>query len=221
MRRSKTQRWGLVLSAVALLGIAGVALAEDDMPMQPPPQQQQQSKPGMGGGGGMGGMGGGGGMAMEPMDAMEMGGMKGGAMEPMEPMEKEMMGMMEGSAAMQSPLPGFPGASHIYHVGSTDFFLDHASMIGLSAEQKRRLGQVREQSQMEGATFDRRILQAEQELWKLTAADEPDAAAIEAKVREIETLRGDKRLAFIRAVGNAAEILTPAQQQKVLGMGGK
>jgi hypothetical protein len=207
---------------VALLGIAGVALAEDDMPMQPPPQQQQQPKTGMGGGGGMGGMGGGGGTAMEPMDMMEMmmemGGMKGG---PMEPMDKEMMGMMEGSAAMQSPLPGFPGASHLYHVGSTDFFLDHASMIALNAEQKRRLGQVREQSQMEGATFDRRILQAEQELWKLTAADEPDAAAIEAKVREIETLRGDKRLAFIRAVGSAAEVLTPAQQQKVLGMGGK
>jgi Spy/CpxP family protein refolding chaperone len=220
MKRSKTQRWGWILGAVALLVFAGAALAEDDMPMQPPPQQQQQAKPGMGGGGGMGGMGGGGGMPMEPMDMMEMGGMgmKPGAMEPM---DSQMMGMMEGSAAMQSPLPGFPGASHLYHVGSTDFFLDHAAMSGLTVEQKRRLGQVREQSQMEGATFDRRILQAEQELWQLTAADQPDAAAIDTKVREIETLRGDKRLAFIRAVGGAAEVLTPAQRQKVLGMTSK
>ena len=211
--QTKISKLGMALGAVVLLGIANAALAEDNMPMPPPPQQ-------MGGGGGMGGMGGGGGM--EPMDKAEMGGMggmKGGAMEPMD--SAEMMGMMEGSAAMQSPLPGFPGASHIYHVGSTGFFLDHAAMIGLSVEQKRRLGQVREQSQMEGATFDRRILQAEQELWKLTAADEPDAAAIEAKVREIETLRGDKRFAFIRAVGGAAEVLTPAQRQKALGMTAK
>ena len=219
MRRSKTRSLGWALGAVALLGIAGVALAEDDMPMQPPPQQQPTGggMGGMAGGGGMGGAAGGG-MPMEPMDMMEMGGMKGG---PMEPMDDDMMGSMGGSAAMQSPLPGFPGASHLYHVGSTDFFLDHGSMIGLSTDQKRRLGQIREQSQMEGATVDRRILQAEQELWQLTAADEPDAAAIEAKVREIETLRGDKRLAFIRAVGNAAQVLTPPQRQKVLGMAGK
>ena len=196
MKRSNARRLRMALCAVVLFGFSNASLAEDDMPMKPPQQQQP-----------MGGMGGGG-MAMEPM-------------EPMMPMESEMMGMMEGSAAMQSPLPGFPGASHLYHIGSTDFFLDHAAMIGLNVEQKRRLGQIREQSQMEGATIDRRILQAEQELWQLTAAEEPAAAAIEEKVREIETSRGDKRMAFIRAVGRAAEVLTPAQRQKALGMTGK
>lgn len=212
MKRSTAPGLGMALCALVLLGFASVSLAEDGMPMKPPQKQQQPMA--------------GGGMAMEPMEPMDMnemggmGGMKGGAMEP-PPMEMEMMGMMDGSAAMQSPLPGFPGASHLYHVGSTGFFLDHAAMIGLSVEQKRRLGQIREQSQMEGATLDRRILQTEQELWQLTAAEEPDAAAIEEKVREIETSRGDKRMAFIRAVGRAAEVLTPAQRQKALGMTGK
>ena len=207
MKRSTARKLGMALCSVALLGFASVSLAEEEMPMKPPKQQQQPM-------GSMGGMGSGG-MAMEPMEPMEP------MTPPMEPMESEMMGMMQGSAAMQSPLPGFPGASHLYHIGSTDFFLDHAAMIGLNVEQKRRLGQIREQSQMEGATNDRRIRQAEQDLWQLTAADEPDAAAIEEKVREIETLRGDKRMAFIRAVGRAAEVLIPAQRQKALGMTGK
>jgi len=162
-----------------------------------------------------------GGMNKGEMGGMKKGGMAGGGKSAgMEPMGSAMMGMSKGSTAMQSPLPGFPGASHIYHVGSTDFFLDHAAHLDLSIEQKGQLGKVREQSHMEIATFDRRILQAEQELWQLTAADQPDAAAIEVKVREIETLRGDKRLAFIRAVGSAADVLTPAQRQRLLGMTG-
>lgn len=40
----------------------------------------------------------------------------------------------------------------------------------------------------------------------LTAADQPDAAAIEAKLREIEKIKSDARLAFVRAVGEAANV---------------
>lgn len=129
----------------------------------------------------------------------------------------EMMGRMAGSASQQSPLPGFPGASHLYHVGSTDYFLDHVEAIGLDVEQRRRLGQIREQAQMEGATFERQVMEAEQDLWQLTAADQPEIDAIEAKVREIETLRGNKRISFIRSVGAAAEVLTTAQRQQLVG----
>ncbi len=45
----------------------------------------------------------------------------------------------------------------------------------------------------------------------------PDAAAIEAKVREIEKLRGDQRLAFIRAIGEAAKVLTDDQRRALAG----
>ena len=61
------------------------------------------------------------------------------------------------------------------------------------------------------------MAQAEQELWQLTAADQPDAAKVEAKIREIEKLRGDERLNFIRAVGEAARLLTPEQTKQLLG----
>ena len=66
-------------------------------------------------------------------------------------------------------------------------------------------------------TAERRIEEAEQELWTLTAAEAPDVAKIEEKVRNIERLRGDQRLAFIRSVGEAARVLTADQRSVLLG----
>lgn len=51
----------------------------------------------------------------------------------------------------------------------------------------------------------------------LTSADQPDAAKIEAKVRDIEKLRTDERLSFIRAVGDAAKLLTDDQRKVLTG----
>ena len=51
----------------------------------------------------------------------------------------------------------------------------------------------------------------------LTAADQPDAAKIEAKLAAIGKLRGDERLAFIRAVGDASKILTDEQRKILTG----
>jgi len=131
-----------------------------------------------------------------------------------------MMGQMKGMGQMQMPsaLPGFAGASHIYHVGSTDFFLDHSQHITLSQEQQTKLNQIKQQSLLGQATSDRWIAEAEQELWLLTSADIPNAAKIEGKIRETEKLRSDKRIAFIRAVGEAAQVLTAEQRQTLVGM---
>ena len=170
----------------------------------------------------MGGMGGGampaaapaagmsgGGMGMMDMDKMEMAGMMG------------MMGGMSGkggsSMAMSSALPGFPGATHIYHLGAPGFFLDHKTHIALTTEQTAALNKAKEQARLAKSTADRTVAQAEQELWMLTAADQPDAAAIEAKIREIEKVRGDERLAFIRSVGEASKLLTDAQRKSLTG----
>lgn len=166
---------------------------------------------GMGGGGsggGMGGMsGGGGGMGMDGMmKMMGMGDMPmGGAGSP---------------AAMNMPsaLPGFPGASHIYHIGATGFFLDHPQHITLTLEQQTALSQKKEQALLQQAEFQRKTEQAEQELWVLTAAEQPDAAAIEKKVQDIAKLQGDQRVAFIRAAGEAAKVLTDEQRKQLTGM---
>lgn len=183
-----------------------------------------QSMGGMNSGGqGMGGMGMG---MMSGMGDMNMGGasgqgMGGMGMDGMKMMGggMEMMGRMQGVSSMQMPtaLPGFPGASHIYHVGSTNFFLDHPQHISLSQEQQTKLNQIKKQSLLDQATIDRWIDAGEQELWVLTSADAPNATEIEAKVREIEKLRGDKRISFIQAVGEAARVLTDEQRQVLVG----
>lgn len=130
-----------------------------------------------------------------------------------------MMGRMKGMGKMQMPsaLPGFPGASHIYHIGAASFFLDHSEHITLTQEQQVKLNQIKEKVLLGQATFDRWISQAEQELWILTSSDSPDAAKIETKIREIEKLSSDQRIAYIRAVGEAVTFLTDEQRQVLVG----
>lgn len=149
-----------------------------------------------------------------------------GMQDAMPPPSSDMMGRMRGSMkakpgmssmAPASQLPGFPGASHLYHVGSTGFFLDHPQHITLSIQQQTALNRIKEKSLLDGANSTRRIEDAEQEVWMLTAGDVPDGAQIEAKIRSIESLRGDQRMAFIRAVGDAGKVLTADQQTALLG----
>ena len=189
-----------------------------------------QSSGGMGqGGAGQGGMGQGGmgmgrggmmGMDDKAMGGSGRGGMGGGGMMGMDKMMGA-MGMAPGAGttmAMPSALPGFPGASHLYHVGSTGFFLDYADKLGLSVEQRSGLNAIKQRTLSAQATAQRKIAEAEEALWTLTAAEQPDAAAIESKVREIEKLRSDQRLTFIRAVGDAGKLLTADQQKMVHGL---
>jgi len=170
-------------------------------------------------GGGMGNMGGGSG-SMSGMNMGDMGNM--GMMKGMGMMNKgmEMMGMTKGMSGMSMPsaLPGFPGASHLYHIGATGFFLDHGEHVKLSTDQQSKLNQIKEKTSLEQATADRKVEEAEQQLWELTASDQPDAKAIEAKIREIEKLRGDQRMAFIRSVGDAAKVLTEEQRRVLTGL---
>ncbi len=133
--------------------------------------------------------------------------------------DMDMMGRMSGASQMagQAALPGFPGLSHLYHVGATGFFLDHPEHITLTTDQQRQLGQIKEKTMMEKASTQRKIDEAEQQLFSLTAADQPSLASIQAKVREIGELQGQQRIAYIQAVGQAAQVLTEEQRQRVVG----
>lgn len=166
--------------------------------------------PGMGGmsgnsSGGMGGMPGG----MGGMSGSSPGGMEGGCC---------MGSMGQAPGSMQTSLPGFPGASHIYHVGATGFYLQYADKLGLSTSQKTSLNDIKQRALVDQSNQQRKIDEAEQALWLLTAAEQPDAASVEAKIREIEKLQADQRLGFIRAVGEAAKVLTDDQRKMVLGL---
>jgi Spy/CpxP family protein refolding chaperone len=118
---------------------------------------------------------------------------------------------------MPSALPGFPGASHLYHIGETSFFLDHSEHITLTDEQQKQLNEIKESAFLATATAERKIDEAEQELWTLTAEAEPDIEKIEAKTKEIAQLQVDNRIAFIRAVGNAANVLNDEQRKSLVG----
>ncbi len=143
-------------------------------------------------------------------------------------MMNQMMGQM--MPKMQSPpstaqsgglptsdLPGFPGASHILHIGATGFFLDHAGMAKLTTAQLTSLNRLKEHAVLARATVDQKILRAEEAVWTLTASDQPDLKKIEAKIKESEALKAEKRVNFIRSVGTAAKILTPGQVSIFLG----
>lgn len=69
----------------------------------------------------------------------------------------------------------------------------------------------------DAAAAQRQIDQAEQELWMLTGSDQPDSMTLKTQVRDIEKGKGDQRIAFIRAVGEAARVLTDDQRTALLG----
>jgi Spy/CpxP family protein refolding chaperone len=170
-----------------------------------------------GGGMGMDKMKIGAGGSMPPAPATGMSG--GGGIDQMELAGMMGMGPMGAAAGAmpESALPGFPGSSHLYHIGATDFFLDHPQHIALTTQQQAGLNKAKEQALLAKSTADRAVEQAEQELWTLTAADQPDATAIQAKIAAIGKLTGDERLAFIRAVGDASKILTDEQRRSLTG----
>lgn len=142
-----------------------------------------------------------------------------GMMDDMDMMGMGSMGGQKGmKMRMTAALPGFPGASHVYHIGATDFFLDHPEHITLTSDQQIKLNAIKQKAVTDKANAQRKIEEAEQQLWELTAADQPDAGKIDAKVREIEKLRGDQRMAFIRSVGEAAQVLTDDQRKSLLGL---
>lgn len=114
-----------------------------------------------------------------------------------------------------STLPGMPGVSHLYHIGSTGFFLDQPQ-IQLTSEQQSRLRQIMERALLERGNADRAIEQAEQELWTLTG-NGTDTARVEAKIAEIERARTNQRVEFIRSAGEAIGVLTAEQRTALQG----
>ena len=128
----------------------------------------------------------------------------------------EKMLKMSQPISVPPTLPGFAGASHLYHVGATGFFLNLSPRIALSANQQGALTQIKSKALFSQNAADRKMEAGEQELWLLTAVDSPSTGKIEAKVREIEKARGDERIAFIQAVGEAAKVLTLEQKAQLL-----
>jgi Spy/CpxP family protein refolding chaperone len=93
--------------------------------------------------------------------------------------------------------------------------LSHRDKLGLSADQVRQLERLRDDFQRESIRKDADQRIAELDLERLLEGPSVDMARVEAKIREIEKLRADLRLARIRAVEKGKEQLTPEQRAKL------
>lgn len=151
----------------------------------------------------------GGGSGMMGMDMMKMMGM----------MHGKGMGMMKmgQDAVPKSALPGFPSISHIYHIGATGFFLDHAKHLGLTNDQEEKLGKIKKRSLKKQKEAQEDIEKLEQEIWELTGSDSPRIEKITDKIEKVGGLHTKKRVGFIRAVGEAATVLDMKQREKLIG----
>ena len=122
---------------------------------------------------------------------------------------------------MKTAMPAQPpmkesGPPALLHIGAKGFFLDRPQTFTPRADQAKTLTDIKERTTMAMMADDKKVQESEQQLWKLTAADHPNLAEIESKTREIEKLRADQRVAFIRSVAEAANLLTPEQKEMLL-----
>jgi periplasmic protein CpxP/Spy len=93
--------------------------------------------------------------------------------------------------------------------------LQNREKLGLSSDQVKRLEQLKTDFQKESIRRDADVRVAEMDLKSLLEAQPVDMAKVEAKVREVERGRADIRLARIRAIEKAKELLTADQRKKL------
>lgn len=135
--------------------------------------------------------------------------------------QKSGMPASMGHEGMKFPTPAQPameasGPAALMHIGAKGFFLDRPQTFTPRADQAKTLREIKDRSTITMMTLDKRIQEAEQQLWKLTASDPPKISEIEAKVREVEKLRAEQRITFIRSVAEAASLLTAEQREALL-----
>jgi Spy/CpxP family protein refolding chaperone len=118
--------------------------------------------------------------------------------------------------AMSGQSPEDSGPPALLHIGAKGFFLDRPQTFTPRADQAKMLTAIKERTTMEMMATDKKVQEVEQQLWKLTAKDHPDLVEVENKTREVEKLRADQRVAFIRSVAEAANLLTAEQKEMLL-----
>jgi Spy/CpxP family protein refolding chaperone len=93
--------------------------------------------------------------------------------------------------------------------------LRNREKIGLSEEQVKKLEQLRSDFEKETIRNEADIRIAEIDLNNLLQAPNADMGKIEAKIRDIERLRADLRIARIRAIEKGKALLSADQRKKL------
>jgi len=141
------------------------------------------------------------------------GGMMGGGM---------MGGMMHGMMG-QGMGPGMRegrGGRPMSHEGPLlSMMLEHKQELGLSADQERKLRDIRTEFTKDSIRRTADIRVAEVELDSLLEQDKWDVAKIEPKVKQIAGLKGELRLARIKTLAAGRAVLTAEQREKFKQVG--
>jgi Spy/CpxP family protein refolding chaperone len=93
--------------------------------------------------------------------------------------------------------------------------LRNREKVGLSDDQVKKLEQLRSDFEKETIRKEADIRVAEIDLNNLLQASSPEMDKIEAKIREIERLRADLRIARLRAVEKGKGLLSAEQRKKL------
>ena len=111
------------------------------------------------------------------------------------------------------------GHSHGHHRPSfIGMLLRNQQQLGLTAQQVdslRKMGMDARRAEIRRSA-DRKIAQVD--LMSLRGSDPVDMGKVEAKVREIEKLKGDGIIARFRTADAAKAQLTPEQKEKLKGL---
>jgi hypothetical protein len=92
--------------------------------------------------------------------------------------------------------------------------LSRKDYLRLSPEQVQKLEQLRDQYQRQSIRNDADTRILELDIAALLDQPKVDVAKVEAKIREVEKLRADLRIARVRAVEQAKALLTAEQRNK-------
>ncbi len=93
--------------------------------------------------------------------------------------------------------------------------LRHRAELGLSADQVKTLEELVERFRKDAEARVSQVEAAEQELAGLLKSDSADMTKVEAKVRAIESLRAELRLARIGTIAKGRAALSPEQRKKL------
>jgi Spy/CpxP family protein refolding chaperone len=92
--------------------------------------------------------------------------------------------------------------------------LTNKEFLGLSADQVKKLEQLRDNFQRQSIRTDADLKIIEMDIVALTDSPTTEVAKVESKIREGEKLRADLRIARVRAIEQAKAVLTPEQRRK-------
>ncbi len=111
-----------------------------------------------------------------------------------------------------------PEASHLLHLGVPRFYRDYRRRLQLSADQVKALKTTQEAALAAWYSQQEKIDNLELQVWVLTGDPTFRDEQLVGLLQDLESARASQRLDYIRAVRDAAGMLTSEQQRRLRGI---